>query len=85
MLNDEQAGFGLRLQKNTFDGVGKRGTTMAAIVRTVGDKLMGTAARLYQNALGSQLAQYGAYYGTFWKTVDGSRPWSEKAKSCGGR
>ena len=34
--------------------------TMAAIVRTVGDKLMGSAAKMYQNVLGSQLAQYGA-------------------------
>ena len=33
---------------------------MAAIVRTVGDKLMGSAAKMYQNVLGSQLAQYGA-------------------------
>lgn len=35
---------------------------MAAIVRTVGDKLMGTAAKMYQNVLGSQLAQYGLRY-----------------------
>ena len=45
---------------------------MAAIVRTVGDKLMGTAARLYQNALGSQLAQYGACDGR-WTGPRGAR------------